>query len=89
MCALRYMSESASEILELCIAQPSTLRRRIGSALIDSLPPCRAAFVELLPARLQAQGGVLCIPVPDKTATDSRPAGGICWGRCLQLIGRM
>ena len=57
LCVHRYMTDSAAGILELCVAQPSDLRSRIGAALIDALPPCRAALADLLPARLQAQGG--------------------------------
>ncbi|CAL8471989.1 g11531 [Coccomyxa elongata] len=52
-----YMSESAAGILKLCIAQPSEARSRIGTALINALPPCRAEFCRLLPARLQEQDG--------------------------------
>ncbi|BDA47572.1 probable nucleolar pre-ribosomal-associated protein 1 at C-terminar half [Coccomyxa sp. Obi] len=51
------MSESAAVILKLCIAEPSGARCRLGTALVDALPPCRAEFCRLLPARLQQHDG--------------------------------
>lgn len=58
-----YMSESAAVILRLCIAQPSEARSRMGTAILDALPPCRAEFCRLLPARLQEQGAQVHIHI--------------------------
>ena len=56
------MSGSAPVILRVCIAQPSEARSSIGTALMNALPPCRAEFCRLLPARLQEQG-VQCLSI--------------------------
>lgn len=71
-----YMSQSAAVVLKLCIAQPSEACSSIGTALIDALPPCRAEFCLLLPARLQEQGAQYPYPHPLSLKDGDDVAGG-------------